>query len=380
MSGLKAAIGGRPAGARLERMQASAQWRDGRFVDVMKREEPRGWSALREWITGGSPHRVPEAPLPVLPRTAEDFATPPDSGLRVTWLGHSSSLVEIDGQRVLFDPVFGERASPVSWAGPKRFHPPPLPVAALPAIDVVAISHDHYDHLDYPTIRELAATGVHFVVPLGVGAHLEHWGIAPERVTELDWWEIHQVGTLELVATPARHFSGRSPTMSDRDRTLWAGWALLGSSQRIYFSGDTAMFPGLSEIGQKLGPFDLALIESGAYNPLWRDVHIGPEQAVLACRMVKSELLLPVHWATFDLALHAWTEPIERILAAAQRERLRVVTPRPGASLEPAAPPPVDRWWPEVPWQRARELGVISSGLDDALEQRIRALSLPSAP
>lgn len=369
-------MGGQPRGDRLERMQASPRWHEGRFRDVLPREEPRGWSALREWVVDGSAHRVPEAPPPIVTRRAEDFAEAPPSGLRVTWLGHSSSLVEIDGQRVLFDPVFGPRASPLSWAGPKRFHDPPLPTDDLPPLDAVAISHDHYDHLDYPTIVELARRDVPFIVPLGVGAHLEHWGIATDRITELDWWQSHRVGDLQISATPARHFSGRSPTMSDRDRTLWAGWALVGSQHRVYFSGDTAMFPGFAEIGQRLGPFDVALIESGAYNALWRDVHIGPEQAVLACEMVNSELLLPVHWATFDLSLHAWTEPIERILVAAERAGLSVVTPRPGASFEPAAPPPIDRWWPELSWQQAQAKPIVSSGLDEALEKRIHALGV----
>jgi L-ascorbate metabolism protein UlaG (beta-lactamase superfamily) len=326
-------------------------------------------------VFGANPHRIPKQAVPFVARSAADFAQAPASGLRVTWLGHSSSLIEIDGHRILFDPVFGPRASPVHWAGPKRFHQAPLPVAALPPIDAVAISHDHYDHLDYPTIVELAQTDVPFVVPLGVGAHLEHWGIDPERIHELDWWDAHRVGDIELVATPARHFSGRALSMADRDRTLWAGWALRGPKHRVYFSGDTAMFPGFAKIGDRLGPFNVALIESGAYNPLWRDVHIGPEQAVLASQMVQAKLLLPVHWATFDLALHAWTEPIERILAAAARESHRVVAPRPGVSFEPSAPPPIERWWPELPWQRAHELPVVSSGLDAALVERIEALA-----
>ncbi len=365
--------------SRPKRIETSPRWHNGRFRDVMEREEPQGWSILREWLVGKNGHRVPTTPLPVIRRSAKDFAAPPTSGLRVTWLGHSSSLIEIDGHRALLDPVFGPRASPLSCAGPKRFHEPPLCVDELPPLDVVAISHDHYDHLDRPTIVELARTDVPFVVPLGVGAHLARWGIAAERVTELDWWESHRVGSIELVATPARHFSRRSLTMSDRDRTLWSGWALLGPEHRVYFSGDTAMFPGFAEIGERLGPFDVALIEAGAYDPLWRDVHIGPEQAVVACELVRSDLLVPVHWGTFDLAMHPWTEPVERVLAAAEHVGLRVVTPRPGASLEPEVPWIVDRWWPELPWRRAHAHPVVSSGLEPALRERIRALSiLPS--
>lgn len=361
----------------------SPQWRDGRFQDVLPREEPKGWSILREWAVGRNGYRVPTAPMPIVERVARDFETAPPSGLRVTWLGHSSSLVEIDGRRVLFDPVFGERASPLSFAGPKRFHAPPLPARELPPLDAVVISHDHYDHLDQPTVVEIARLQpkVPFVVPLGVGAHLERWGIARERVVELDWWDAHGLdglGELELVATPARHFSGRALTMTDKDQTLWAGWAIVGPKHRVYFSGDTAMFPGFAEIGERLGPFDVSLIETGAYSPLWRDVHIGPEQGVVAAQLTRSELVVPVHWGTFDLAMHGWTEPIERMLQAAERKGVRIATPRPGASFEPAAPLPIERWWPELPWQRAYEQPVVSSGLADALVQRIRALAAPS--
>ena len=226
------------------------------------------------------------------------------------------------------------------------------------------ISHDHYDHLDHPTVIELAKRDVKWVVPLGIGAHLEHWGVAPDRITELDWWGEHVIGDLRLVATPARHMSGRSVTMSDQDQTLWSGWAMIGPEHRVYFSGDTAMFPGLAEIGERLGPFDIAMIESGAYNQMWSDVHLGPEQAVEAHRMVRGKLLMPVHWGMFDLALHSWVEPIERVLVAADVYGIQVVTPMPGESINPDAPEAVAHWWPEVPWQTAEEAPVRSSGLD----------------
>ena len=370
-----APMGARMSGARLERAQASPQWRGDRFGDVMPREEPRMWSSLREWIKGGSPHRTPSGPVPIRPRSGAELAALPESGLRVTWLGHSTQLIEIDGHRALIDPVFGPRTSPFSWAGPKRFHPPPLPLDELPPLDAVVLSHDHYDHLDYPTIVRLAQTEVPFVTPLGVGAHLELWGVAPGRITELDWWETHRIRDLELTATPARHFSGRSLTMGDRDHTLWAGWALRGRDHRVYFSGDTAMFPGFAEIGARLGPFDLAMIEAGAYSSLWRDVHIGPEQAVLASQLVRAERMLPVHWGTFDLALHGWTEPIERIVAAASRSGVALATPRPGESVDPGRPIPAERWWPELPWEDAGRAPVVASGLDEELVSRIRALA-----
>lgn len=371
-----AAMGTSATGERLERMQSSAHWKGDRFRNVMPQEEPKMWSTLRELIKGGSKHRVPKDPLPTVARRGEEFADHPQTGLRVTWLGHSTSLVEIDGVRAILDPVFGTRASPFSWAGPKRFFAPPLPLSELPELDLVVLSHDHYDHLDYPTIVQLAQTEVSFIAPLGVGAHLELWGVDPNRIVELDWWESHEHRGITLTATPARHFSGRrSMTMSDRDRTLWAGWSLRGPEHAVYFSGDTAMFPGFREIGERLGPFDIGLVESGAYNIHWRDAHIGPEQAVLASKLVRAELFMPIHWGTFDLSLHGWTEPIERIARASQRAGVALATPRPGESVLPGHEVPTDRWWPELDWKSGAEAPVISSGLSDELVARIRALA-----
>jgi L-ascorbate metabolism protein UlaG (beta-lactamase superfamily) len=228
-------------------------------------------------------------------------------------------------------------------------------------VDAVVISHDHYDHLDVPTVKALAARGARWVVPLGVGAHLRAWGVPDARITELDWWEAARVGDLTLTATPARHFSGRG--LGDADRTLWAGWAIAGPAHRVFYSGDTALHEEFAEIGRRLGPFDLTMIESGAYDALWADVHLGPEQAVLAHRQVRGAVMLPVHWGLFDLALHGWTEPIERVLVAAERAGVRVASPRPGGMVEPAALGPAERWWPAVPWRTVEEAPAWSSGV-----------------
>ncbi|MDQ2644994.1 MAG: MBL fold metallo-hydrolase, partial [Myxococcota bacterium] len=281
------ALGTTPDGARLARIAKSPHYRNDRFVDTIPRVEPDVWEASRRWLAG-APYTQPTAPLPILLRSAADFATPPASGVRITWFGHSTLLVEIEGRRVLFDPVWSERCSPSHFVGPKRFHAPPLPLAELPRLDAVAISHDHYDHLDYATILALEEKTAAFVVPLGVGAHLEYWGVDPKRIRELDWWEETRVAGLTLVATPARHFSGRG---LGADRTLWAGWAVIGEARRVYYSGDTAMFEGFRQIGARLGPFDATLIESGAYNALWADVHLGPEQAVAAHQVVRGRVM-----------------------------------------------------------------------------------------
>lgn len=353
------ALGTTPSAGELERLQSSPQFRNGKFVDTIPRVEPDIWLASRRWLQG-TENSQPTGALPVMFRRASEFASAPASGLRITWLGHSTLLVELEGRRVLVDPVWSDRCSPSRFVGPRRFHPPPLRLADLPAIDAVVISHDHYDHLDYATISALKERDPLFVVPLGVGAHLEYWGIPAARIRELDWWQEASVNGLRLTATPARHFSGRG---LGGDRTLWSGWVIAGAERRVYYSGDTAMFEGFEQIGARLGPFDATMIEVGAYDALWADVHLGPEQAVEAHRAVRGKVLLPVHWGTFDLALHTWVEPGERVLAAARAAGVSVVVPRPGESVDPLSPVPPRRWWPDVAWKTAREAPVVSSGL-----------------
>ena len=347
------AMGGRVGGARLALAERSPQWRDGAFRNRRPRVDGPFLEALTEFAFGGSEYRSPTAPVPLVARSAQDYETPPASGLRVTWLGHSTTLLEIDSVRVLIDPMWGRRASPFTFAGPARYYPPPLALGAVPAPDVVLISHDHYDHLDMPTVRTLAARGARFIVPLGVGAHLEAWGVRATSISELDWWSSIDIGGLELTATPSRHFSGRGIT--GQDRTLWAGWVIKGPKHRVYYSGDTAL--------------DDTMIEVGEYDALWTDVHLGPEQAVRAHQLVRGNVMLPVHWAGFDLALHGWTEPIERVLVAAEAAGVRVATPQPGELLEPATMGAQRRWWPTTPWRTVAEAPAFSTGVAHLLRR-----------
>jgi L-ascorbate metabolism protein UlaG (beta-lactamase superfamily) len=357
-----ATVGASPSGDAMDLLKRSPNYKKDRFVNGIPAEEPPLFKTLVEWVKGAD-HAVPDQPVPVVPRKKSDFSQLPASGLRITWVGHSTTLVEIDGARLLLDPIWSERSSPFSWMGPKRFHRPPFALEDLPEIDAVLISHDHYDHLDKSTVLHLGKKGFRFVVPLGVGAKLQSWNIPGEQIQELDWWDGITVNGVTITATPARHFSGRSPVMADRNKTLWAGFAMAGENHRVYYTGDTGMFPGFEEIGQRLGPFDATLVEVGAYNQLWADLHLGPEQAVQAVKQARGGLMVPVHWATFDLALHSWTEPAERLLVAAAKNSVAVAIPKPGQSVAPATPFAFERWWPEVPWQTEQEHPVVASGL-----------------
>ena len=350
------AFGEGASGARLERMQSSPNWRDGVFVNGIPLYNPF-LEAPERWLDG-SEFAKPQQALAAVqtdPRVFEQHRP-----LRITWFGHSIALIEFGGKRFLTDPVWSERISPYTWIGPKRWYPPPIALEDLPPIDAVLISHDHYDHLDTPTIKALIGRVGHFVVPLGVGAHLEYWGVAAEQIIELYWWDEIEIAGVQLTATPARHASGR--ILIDNDRTLWMGFALRTEQHAVYFSGDTGLFPELKDIGDRLGPFDVTLIEVGAYGADWPDWHIGPEQAVLAHNWVRGEVLLPVHWGLFDLARHAWTEPAERVLVAAANAGYRVITPRPGMPVDMQSDKQQEKWWPDISWQRADEDPIIATG------------------
>ena len=351
------AFGKRAGGARLSRMQHSPQFRDGHFVNPQPLYND--FTGMLQGMWHVSDQVSPDRPVDVAKLSPKVFGSPPPSGLRVTWFGHSSMLIEIDGKRILTDPMWSERASPLGWLGPKRWYPPPFELEEMPKLDAVLISHDHYDHLDFKSITRLSALGVKFVVPLGVGAHLEYWGVPLERIVELDWWERAELAGLSIVCTPARHASGR--LLFDKDGTLWAGYALLGAQHRAYYSGDTGLFPAMREIGEKLGPFDVTMIETGQYNRAWPDWHIGPEQAIVAHQRLRGGVMLPVHWALLGLAFHGWTEPVERSLVAADAAKELLVTPRPNQPFEPTLPLPSVRWWPNVPWETARQHAIVST-------------------
>ncbi|MBK5002577.1 hydrolase [Pseudomonas sp. S31] len=305
------------------------------------------------------PQTRPATPIRLQAMTRQQVLDAPDHSL---WrLGHSTVLLKLRGRFFITDPVFAERASPVQWAGPLRFHAPPLALEELPPLAAVILSHDHYDHLDEQAIRRLAPTTEHFLAPLGVGDVLMGWGVAAEKVIQLGWWQEAEVDGVRFVATPAQHFSGRG--LFDSNRTLWASWVMIDEQLRLFFSGDTGYFDGFREIGERFGPFDLTLIETGAYNVAWPSVHMQPEQSLQAHLDLRGRWLLPIHNGTFDLSIHGWQEPFERILALSQEAQVRLCTPQMGERVSLDSPHAGQNWWQPMPLrqrdhQRERSVAV----------------------
>ncbi|MBB6110975.1 MBL fold metallo-hydrolase [Mucilaginibacter lappiensis] len=262
------------------------------------------------------------------------YQNPPASGLRITWIGHTSILIEIDGKRILTDPVWGERVSFSKYIGPKRFFQPPLSLSELPPLDAIIISHDHYDHLDKDTIQFFAgSSSTPFYCSVGVGQHLSKWGISQNRISEMDWGNSVVIGNdLVVTATPSRHFSGRGIT--GRNETLWSSFVIRGPKHNIYFGADSGWSPSFAEIGEAFGPFDLTILEIGAYGKYWPDIHMGPDHASNAHLALKGKLMMPVHYGTFSLAPHAWYEPIERLTDLAKDKNINLFVPKPGEPTE----------------------------------------------
>ncbi|WP_457337766.1 MBL fold metallo-hydrolase [Rhizobacter sp. P5_C2] len=326
---------------------ASPQHRDGKFRNVVPRQSPGFLKTLGiAWrvLTSKPDTTVPRAPIPVQALSAAALADAPDASL--FRLGHSTLLLKLAGEFWLTDPVFSERASPVQWAGPKRFHAPPIDIDALPPIKGVILSHDHFDHLDHDAILQLAPKVEVFVTPLGVGDRLIAWGIDAAKVRQLDWWQQTAVHGVQLVATPAQHFSGRS--LRDGDSTLWASWVIVAGDLRLFFSGDTGYHADFKTIGDRLSPFDVTLLETGAYDKQWPEVHMQPEETLQAHLDLRGRWLMPVHNGTFDLAMHPWHEPFDRILDLAATHGVRLATPEMGERLALDAPQPGKRWWTSV--------------------------------
>lgn len=325
----------------------SAQFADGKFRNATPKPanvpEP-GAKVMWDFFFNKPKNTEPHAPVPVHTLTRAELDAAPDRSLYR--LGHSTILLKLRGHWWLTDPVFSERASPVQWAGPKRFHAPPIAIDELPPIRGVLLSHDHYGHLDHAAIQALAGKVEVFLAPLGVGDRLAEWGVPKDKIRQFDWWQGADIAGLRLTFTPAQHFSGRG--VRDGNRTLWGSWVIDDGQRRVFFSGDSGYFDGFAEIGRRFGPFDLTLMETGAYNVQWRYVHMQPEETVRAHQDLRGGWLLPIHNGTFDLSMHPWFEPFERVLALGDEHGIGIATPIMGERIDIDAPHAGERWWQSV--------------------------------
>jgi len=331
------------------RVRSSPQSQNNKFVN------PNGvspkwfsqeiWDVTKEYIFGKRIDPKPLIDLPIHPLHPEQWEKHRAGHFSFSWLGHSSVLILLENQLILVDPILEERASPFSWIGPKRFHPSPATAEKLPNIDVVLITHDHYDHLEKSTLVTINKKVERFIVPLGIGALLEDWGINPSKITELDWWEAYSSGSIKFHATPAVHYASRG--LFDANKRLWCSWSIVGKGKRAFISGDSGYFNGFKSIGERLGPFDVTFLKIGSYNDkgTWHSLHMTPEEAGQQHLDLRGQLLVPLHWATFDLALHPWYEPIERLLTFAEQKSITLITPEVGEKINLRGKPDTDHWW-----------------------------------
>ncbi|WP_025761896.1 MBL fold metallo-hydrolase [Dyadobacter tibetensis] len=340
-------FGQSPEGEDLERMRKSRHYADNKFRNIVDTSTGDVWEALKSMPTMMFGEKVgPVRPLPTAFEKDAHSTTDSDTSVYITWYGHSAFLIELAGKRILIDPMLGDVAAPVPF-GTRRFaYQNPIPLEELNGIDLIIISHDHYDHLDYPTIAKLKDRVGHFITPLGVGSHLKAWGIAAENITELDWWENTNREGISFTACPSRHFSGRG--FSDRDATQWASWVLSTDSRKLYFSGDGGYGKHFSEIADRFGTFDFAMLECGQYNKAWSEIHMMPEETVQAGLDLHTALAMPIHWGAFRLAPHAWTDPITRFSKSADQKGLSYIVPIIGQRFELGKDYPRSQWWLEA--------------------------------
>lgn len=330
----------------LKRMEASPQFSAGKFRNKQKTQGfqlSKVGAMIKDYFINNSEQSAPKISPPIQQLSIDEFTLNNKEALNFARLGHSTLLIQLSGKYFLTDPVFSERVSPVQWFGPKRFHPVPMDINSIKEIEAVIISHNHYDHLDEASIKQLKDRVNNFVVPLGIAAKLIDWGVDENKITQLDWWENVKLNDIELVSTPGQHFSGRGIT--DTDKTLWSSWVIRNQQYSLYFSGDTGYFPGFKEIGERYGPFDYAFMECGAYNELWRDIHMMPEDSLQAFKDVRGKVMVPIHNGTFDLSTHAWFDPMQQITKLAKENNITLLLPQMGQLVDHEDQVANSNWW-----------------------------------
>lgn len=339
-------FGGKHSSKDKNRYKASGHYKNGIFVNLISTSmDLKGADMLRtmkDFIIG-VPHREPLKEIEV--SSVDSMYLEQDKAkTKLIWFGHSAFLLQLDNKNILIDPMLGPTPSPHPWLGGKRYSKElPIEIEKLPQIDAIVLSHDHYDHLDYESIQKLKDKTKHFYVPLGVGAHLRSWRVNENQISELNWWDEKQLDDIKLAFTPSRHFSGRG--LTDRSTTMWGSWVFLGQQDSIYFSGDSGYGPHFKEIGNKYGPFDFAMMECGQYNEKWSQIHMMPEETAQASVDVKAKLMMPIHWGAFSLALHTWTDPVERLIAKANELNQPYITPEIGQIIRINSNSTSPNWW-----------------------------------
>jgi len=329
----------------LDRIRKSPNFLNGAFKNSEKTLQNTGfkWSTIPKFFNDGN-NKIPSKELPIEKLTKSYFENEPKQP-RITWFGHSATFIEMEGLNIFIDPMLGDVPAPSPFLGSKRFQKElPIAIDSLPKIDVVLISHDHYDHLDYGSIVKLKDKVDKFYVPLGIKAHLTSWGVDATKITEFDWWENINFKGVEFISAPARHFSGRGIT--NRNSTLWCSWVLKSDNSNIFFSGDSGYGKHFKEIGEKYGPFDFAMVECGQYNEQWSQIHMTPEETIQASIDVQSKLIMPIHWGSFKLALHTWDDPIIRATKKAKELNVKITTPKIGEAIVLNGDKfPSEDWW-----------------------------------
>jgi len=341
-------FGQKPYGMHLKRIQGSTQHNGSNFENAGAIDMEMSLSKLAQMIRAymNKPDGMVPDSLPILHPNIGVIESAPDSITALTWFGHSAFFLEMDGKKILLDPMLGPAAAPFTFQINRFSDDLPIAIDDLPEIDAIILSHDHYDHLDFHTIMSIKDRVSHYYVPLGLGSHLKHWGVEEEKIHELDWWQEISFDGIQLACTPSQHFSGRA--ISDRASTLWCSWVIQGKKSKVFFSGDSGYFSGFKKIGEKYGPFDLAMLECGQYNKLWQEIHMLPEETAQAAVDLNANIMMPIHWGMFELSLHPWKEPVERMSVRAADLNMPIFTPKIGERFTLGSQLSSEEWWEKL--------------------------------